>query len=219
MLIVNEYFFIPLQKKGAENWQMMIASLGLYVVFQNLISIIWGDSTLSFRNWEIMVGYGFLGAYVTDVQIITIFSCIFLFLGIWLFLEKTILGRRIKAFSSNMELSLILGVSKVQVVIWSLILGTGLAASAGIMISADTDLSPTMGFNWMLYAVVVMIIGGSNRMLHLMSAALLLSLSQHLVAFYMDGKWMNAVAFIFLIIFLYLRPSGFSGKQVKKNSI
>ncbi len=125
-------------------------------------------------------------------------SIVLLFLS-WLFLEKTAIGQKIKAVSSNPELSSILGISKSQAVIWSFVLGSGLAACAGILIAADTDMIPTMGFNWLLYAVVAMIIGGLGKMRFMLLGALLLATAQHLSAYFLDSKWMNATAFIILI--------------------
>ena len=178
-----------------------------------------GDDTKSFRTWEVKAGHQFLGAYITDVQIITIVvSAILLFLS-WLFIEKTKIGKQIKAVSSNPEMSEILGINKEKVILWSFALGSGLAAVAGILIAADTDMTPTMGFNWLLYAVIAMIIGGMGKMRYLLMGALLLATAQHLSAYYLDSKWMNATAFIILIAFLYFKPYGFSGKKLKKAEI
>lgn len=219
MLLVNQCVYKPLQRHKLESWQMMIASLGIYVVLQNIVSILWGDSTLSFRTWEVKQGHEFLEAYITDVQIITIIASIVLLMASWLFLEKTNIGQQIKAVSSNPELSAIFGISKYRAVAWSLVVGSGLAACAGILIAADTDMTPTMGFNWLLYAVVAMIIGGMGKMRYLLLGCLLLASAQHLAAYYLDSKWMNATAYIILIGFLYFRPYGFSGKRIKKAEI
>lgn len=219
MLAICEWIYKPLQKRGAVSWQLMIISLGLYEVFQNLISLIWGDRTLSFRTWEIREGYVILGAHISNIQLLSILLCTFLLLISWMFLEMTILGKRINAVSSNPELSMILGISKDRVILWSISFGTGLAACAGIMIAADTDMKPTMGFNWLLYAVVAMIVGGGGKIRNLLFGSLLLATTQHLIAYSIDSKWMNAVAYLILIIFLYVEPYGFSGKQIKKSSI
>ncbi|AIJ35574.1 branched-chain amino acid ABC transporter permease [Porphyromonas gingivalis] len=219
MLGINQWVYHPLKRQGLESWQMMIASLGLYVVLQNVISMIWGDSTLSFRTWEIKVGHEFMGAYITDVQIITIVSSVILLLLSHLFMERTHIGRQIKAVASNPELSRVLGISETKAIAWSVGIGTGLAACAGILIAADIDMTPTMGFNWFLYGVVAMIIGGMGRMRYLLLGALLLATAQHLSAYYIDSKWMNATAYVILIVFLYFRPYGFSGKQLKKAEI
>jgi branched-subunit amino acid ABC-type transport system permease component len=189
------------------------------VILQNIVSIIWSDNTQSFRTWPVKVGHQFLGAYITDVQIITIAVSLGLIFMCWIFFEATNVGQMLKAVSSNPELAGILGISKNIAVIWSFVLSTSLVACSGILIAADTDMTPTMGFNWLLYGVVAMIIGGMGKMRYLLFGALLLATTQHLAAYYLDSKWMNATAYVILIVFLYFRPYGFSGHSIKKTEI
>ena len=92
-------------------------------------------------------------------------------------------------------------------------------ACAGILVAADVDMTPTMGFDWLLYGVVAMIIGGMGRTRYMVLGALLLATAQHLAAFFLDSKWMNATAYIILIVFLCFRPYGFSGRRLKKTEV
>ena len=215
-IFIFQLIYKPLQNKKTANWQLLIASLGVYIILQNLVSMYFGDNTKSFRTWEVKEGYQFLDAYITDVQIITIVISIGLLVLSYLFIEKTTIGKQIKAVSSNPSLSAIFGISTNKAILYSVTLGSTLASVAGILIAADTDMTPTMGFNWLLYAVVAMIIGGMGKMRYLFTGALLLATAQHLSAYYLDSKWMNATAYIILIIFLYFKPYGFSGKKLKK---
>lgn len=219
MLLINKFIYRPLQKRKLKSWQMLVASLGVYVVLQNTMSMVWGDSALSFRTWEVKAGHPFIGAYITDVQIITMAVCIALLAFSWLFLEKTNIGQKIQAVSSNPQLSSILGISRNKAVVSTFILSSALAACAGILIAADADMTPTMGFNWLLYAVVAMIIAGMGRTKYLLLGTSLLATAQHLSAYYFDSKWMNATAFIVLIVFLYFKPYGFSSQGLKKADI
>lgn len=219
MLAINKWVYRPLLNHDAESWQMMMVSLGLYVVMQNMVSMVWGDRTLSFRLWEIKSGHEFLGAHITNVQIVTIIICLMLLFGSWFFIQKTNLGRKIGAVSSNPELSMVLGISKHNVINWTFVYGTGLGVCSGLLIAADTDMNPTMGFDWLMYGVVAMIIGGMGKMRHLILGALLLATVQQLSAYFFDSKWMNATAYIILVIFLYFRPYGFSGKRIKKTEV
>lgn len=218
--IVSEIsLYKPIRKRGTSSWKMLIASLGLYVILQNFVSLIWGDDTKSIRTWPIKVGNEICGAYITDIQIITMIVCIILFSATILFLQYTSLGKQIRAVSSNAELSNIFGISSDRVILWSFIIGSALAAIAGILIALDTDMTPTMGFHVFLYAVVAMIIGGVGSYRGLIGGALLLATAQHLSAYYIDSKWMDATAYIILILFLIWKPLGFSGKRLKKVEI
>lgn len=218
-VIIEISVYKPLRKRETSSWKMLIASLGLYVILQNLISLIWGDDTKIIRTWPIKVGHNIFGAYITDVQIITIVVSVILFSATILFLQYTSLGKQIRAVSSNSVLSNIFGISSDRVILWSFIIGSALASIAGILIALDTDMTPTMGFHIFLYAVVAMIIGGVGSYKGLIGGALLLATAQHLSAYYIDSKWMDATAYVILILFLVWKPLGFSGKRLKKVEI
>ena len=108
---------------------------------------------------------------------------------------------------------------RLRVILWAFGIGSAMVAVAGILIAFDTDMRPTMGFNWLLYGVVAMIIGGVGSNWGLVGGALLLATAQHLAAYYIGSQWMDAVAYIILILFLIAKPLGFSGKRLKKIEI
>jgi len=209
----------PLRKRNASPMILMITSLGLYTVLQNVISMLWGDDTKSVRTGEVKVGNEFLGAYITDIQIITIVVCLVLFVSCVFFMRYNRIGRNIRAVASNPELSNIVGIPSDRVILWAFGIGSALMAVAGILIAFDTDMQPTMGFSWLLYGVVAMIIGGVGSNWGLVGGALLLATAQHLSAYYIGSQWMDAVAYIILILFLIAKPLGFSGKRLKKIEI
>lgn len=207
------------QNEIAQNnpaFKMLIASIGLYTILQNLISLFFGDDTKSIRLGEVKVGHEILGAYVTDIQIITIIISILLFIAILLLLHKTLIGQQIRAVSNNPELCNIYGINSDQVILNATIISSALAAIAGILIALDMDMTPTFGFNYFLYGVVAMIIGGIGSYRGLVLGSLLLATTQHLAAYYINTKWMDAVAYIILILFLIWKPFGFSGQRLKK---
>lgn len=218
-ILIELFIFKQLRKKNATPLIFLITSLGLYIILQNFISLIWGDDTKSIRTGEAKVGNEIFGAYITDIQIITIFISIVLFIGVLLFLKYTKIGKNIRAVSENAELSNIFGINSYKVILWSFGIGSALATIAGILVAFDTDMTPTMGFNLLLYGVVAMIIGGVGSTWGLLGGAILLAAAQHLGAYYIDSKWMEAIAYIILILFLIWKPLGFSGKRLKKIEI
>ncbi len=209
----------PLRKRNAQPFVILIASLGLYTVLQNIISLIWQDDTKSFRTGEVKVGNEFFGAYITDIQIATIVISLALFAAVVLMMEYSPIGKNMRAVSSNETLSNILGINSNKTILWAFGIGSMLASIAGILVAADTDMTPTMGFNLLLYGMVAMIIGGVGSYWGLIGGALLLATAQHLGAYYIDSKWMDAIAYIILILFLIWKPLGFSGKRLKKVEI
>ncbi len=206
----------PMRKKNLPPLAYLIASIGLYVILQNAISLFFGDDTKVINTAEITVGHQIFGAYITTVQIITICVSLALFIGVNLFLHFTATGKSLRAVSSNPELCNIYGISSNKVILIAFALGSALAAVAGILSAMDTNMTPTFGFNLLMYGIVAMIIGGVGSTRGLLAGSLLVATAQHLAAFYLDTKWMDAVTYIILILFLIWKPLGFSGKRLKK---
>lgn len=205
-----------MRKRNKPPLAYLIASIGLYVVLQNCISLYFGDDTKVIRTGEVTVGHQFMGAYITDIQIVTIIVSITLFVGVNLFLKYTKIGKAIRAVSSNPELSNVYGINSNRIILIVFGIGSALAAVAGILSAMDTNMTPTFGFNLLLYGVVAMIIGGVGSTKGLIAGALLVASAQHLAAYYIDSKWMDAVTYVILIAFLVWKPLGFSGQRLKK---
>jgi branched-chain amino acid transport system permease protein len=216
---VNTLIYAPLMKRSASSLMLLIASLGIYVVFQNIISLVWGDSTKLIRKGNIEIGHNIFGAYITGTQILTILISIILFGGVVSILKYTRWGKNLRAIASNSELALVFGINTVRTINFAFIIGSILAAAAGLLIAFDTDMTPTMGFNLLLYGVVAMIIGGVGSTGSLIWGSLLLATTQQLGAYYIDSRWMDTIAYVILILFLIWKPLGFSGKNLKKIEI
>jgi branched-chain amino acid transport system permease protein len=208
--------YSKMRKRNVPALAYLIASIGLYVILQNCISLFFGDDTKIINTAEVTVGNQIFGAYITTIQIITVFVSIALFITVNFFLQYSTTGKSIRAVASNPELCNIYGISSNKIILIAFGIGSALAATAGILSAMDTNMTPTFGFNLLLYGVVAMIIGGVGSTQGLIAGALLVATAQHLAAYYIDTKWMDAVTYIILILFLIWKPLGFSGKRLKK---
>ncbi|MDC9723297.1 MAG: branched-chain amino acid ABC transporter permease [Urechidicola sp.] len=210
--IANEaWFYRPLRSLKDAGLKMLILSLGVYIVFQNLISLFFGDDIKALAKGEVRVGNEFFGAYITDVQIITIVVALLVFALTVLLWHKTQFGKAIRAIAINPELAQVFGIPKNKIIVLSFALGSAYAGLAGLLVGFDTGITPTMGFSLLLYGVVAMIIGGTESLLGLFIGALILALAQNLTAYYIDTKWTDAMTYGILIVFLIIRPYGVSG--------
>lgn len=215
-LLLEIIVFRNMRKHNLHSLAFLVTSIGLYVVLQNCISLLFGDDTKIINKSKIAIGYQIFGAYITDVQLVTIAVSLVLFVTVILFLKFTTIGKSIRAVSSNPDLCNIYGISSNKVILIAFAIGSALAATAGILSAMDTNMTPTFGFNLLLYGVVAMIIGGVGSTRGLIAGALLVATAQHFAAYYIDTKWMDAITYIILILFLIWKPLGFSGKRIKK---
>lgn len=213
------FVYKPLRNKNAPPMVMLLASLGIYIFLQNLISLLFGDDTKSIRTGVIKEGLNIFGARITPIQIAIIITAIIITILLILFLTKTKTGKSMRAVASDARLSDITGIKSDRIILISYIIGSGMAALAGILVAMDVDMTPTMGMNALMMGVVAMIIGGVNSIPGIICGALLLGIAQNLGAWYIGSQWQEAIAFVVLLIFLIFRPQGFFGKKTKKIGI
>lgn len=209
----------PMRDHKATDLTLLLASLGLYIVLQNVISMIWGDDTKTMRTGEVVEGHEFLGARITDIQIAIIVTNIVLITVMALVLTRTKFGKALRALANDPELARLSGINSDHYILYAFAIGSFLAAVASIMISFDTDMTPTMGFNALVMGVIAVIVGGIGSLPGAALGGLLIGLAQNLGVWQLPSKWQDTIAFAILILFLLFRPYGILGKKPQKAHI
>ncbi len=217
--ILNEViFYRHLRSTKNSNLNMLVLSLGVYIVFQNLLSMTFGDEIKNLTT-TISERHHISGVFFTQIQIISILSAVSI-LSFTLFLwHKTRLGKAIRAISENPELSRVIGIPRDRIILIAFGIGSAYAGVAGILVGLNTGITPTMGFPLLLYGIVAMIIGGLGSIWGIAIGALILATVQNLTAYYIDTRWLDAVTYLILIGFLIFRPFGVSGAKIHKADI
>lgn len=210
------WIYRPMRHKNSSPLILMLASLGIYIVLQNMVSIVFGDDTKSIRSTVVREGLSIFGARITATQVLIISISIVFVICMAVFLQKAKLGKAMRAVANDCELADISGVDTNQVILLTFAIGSFVAGLAGALIALDTDMTPTMGMNALMMGVVAVIIGGVGSIPGIALGALLLGMAQHMGVWYISSQWQDAIAFVILLIFLLFRPQGFLGKKVKK---
>jgi branched-chain amino acid transport system permease protein len=215
-ILIEISVYRPLRHKGSSSLILLFASLGIYIVLQNIISMIFGDDIKTIRSGIVKEGINILGARITPVQITIIVVSLLLLVSCFLFLKYTKIGRAMRAVANDSELARVAGIESDKVILLTFALGSALAGIAGILVALDVDITPTMGMNALMMGVVAVIIGGVGSIPGVALGALLLGMVQHLGVWKISLQWQDAIAFVILLVFLLFRPQGFLGKKVKK---
>ena len=216
---IDRFVYYPLRKNNAPNLVYLIASFGVFIFLQNLIQLIYGAQILTLRTGPIKEGHHLFGGVITDIQILIIAVSLVLFLLAWLFIQKSKLGKAIRAVSDDPIGARVVGINSEKVILAAFAIGSALAGVAGILISLETNLEPTMGLNAILKGIIASIIGGIGSIPGALFGGLFLGLAENLGIWKIQAGWKDAIAFAILIIFLLLRPSGVMGIKTKKEKI
>lgn len=209
------FFYRPIRLKGTSSLVLLLTSLGLYVVLQNIISMAFGDDTKTLRPFFSNTSIDFLGATITKIQLITICTSIVMLFLVSM-LAKTRIGMKMRAVASDSELAKMAGIEIDKTILWSFALGSGSVGILGVLVAFDVGATPTMGLQPLMMGVVAVVIGGISSTVGIAFASLLLAMCLHLAAWNLGAQWQEAAAFFIFLIFLLFRPEGFSDKKVKK---
>ena len=206
---IYRWIYFPLQKKKASNVILLIASIAILILFQNLVQAIYGADVKSVDyasgNFEL------LGAAITFLQLAIIFTAVFLCGGLYLFMKKTRLGRNMRAVFDNRELAKIVGINERAVVEYSFFIGSALAGIAGILIALEQNLTPTMGTNLIIKGFTGAVVGGVTSVPAAILGSYFLGMAENYGIAFLPSGFKDAIAFALLFIFLLFRPNGLFG--------
>jgi len=204
--------FRPLRRQHASSLVGLLASLGVYIVVQSTLSTIFGDDTKTVRTAGVAEGLLLAGARITSVQIVTFLLSVVVVSSVAILLRTTRIGMLIRAVANDPELSVVHGVENDRTILLAFALGSALASLAGILVALDVDMTPSMGLNPILLAVVAVIIGGADSTVGIALASLLIGVARHGAVLCLGSEWQDATSFTLLLVVLLVRPRGLLGR-------
>jgi branched-chain amino acid transport system permease protein len=216
---VDRLVYRRLRKKHSPNLAFLISSFGVFIIVQNLLQLVFGAQILTLRTGPIKEGHHLWGAIITNNQILIIVSSIVLFFLCWIFIQKTKYGKAIRSVSDDPIGARIVGIDSEKIIMIVFAIGSALAGAAGILISIDTNIEPTMGFNAILKGIIACIIGGLGSIPGALLGGLFLGIAENLGIWQIQAGWKDAIAFGILILFLLFRPSGIMNVKADKEKV
>jgi len=216
--LINKLIYQPLQKRGASSVILLIASVAILTLFQNLILMVFGSSIKSLNYLQITRGMNIFGASVTKLQIIIMLVSLILLASLYFFMKKTKLGRDMRAIADDKELSSIVGIDHIKISNYSFLIGSSIAGIAGIFIALEQNISPTIGTNLIIKGFTGAIVGGITSVPGSIIGSYIIGLAENLGIAILPSGYKDAIAFIILFLFLLFKPNGLFGinKGVKK---
>ena len=208
---IDRLVYYPLRKRKASDLILLLASFGTFIFIQNLLQLIYGAQILTIREGPVKEGHHILGAVITDVQIVIIVTSLVVLLALWAFVQQTRLGKAMRAVADNPVAASTAGINPERTIFWAFFIGSGLAGLAGILISFETNIEPTMGFTAILKGMIASIVGGVGSLPGAVLGAYLLGFAENFGIWKISAGWKDAISFAILILFLLVRPQGILG--------
>lgn len=200
----------------------LITAIGVSIVLQNLAMILWGKQYIPFPSLLASHPWHVLGAAITPVQVSIIVLAALLMSGLMLLVNRTSLGRAMRATAQSPKVARLMGVNVDKIISSTFVIGSSLGAVAGVMVSANYGQAHAyMGFLIGLKAFSAAVLGGIGNLAGAVLGGLLLGLIESLGAGYigdftggfLGSQYQDVFAFLVLILVLVFRPSGLLGER------
>jgi branched-chain amino acid transport system permease protein len=205
----------------------LITAIGISILLQTLAMMIWGRNPLPFPQVLPSEPLQVMGALITPTQVLLLLLAAMAMVGLVLLVERTRMGRAMRAVAENPRVAALMGVNANRVIVFTFAIGAALAAIAGVMWGANyASAQFAMGFTPGLKAFSAAVLGGIGNIYGAMLGGILLGLIESLGAGYigdltagvLGSHYQDIFAFIVLILVLTLRPSGIMGERVAERS-
>jgi branched-chain amino acid transport system permease protein/neutral amino acid transport system permease protein len=210
-LVIDRLLYAPLRSRKSSPVILAMASLGMALILRSLIYIIWGPQFLFYSQelrpaWELP-----LGVRLKPDQVCILVLALVLVLLLYLFLQRTRLGKAMRATADNPQLAWVCGIDTGRVTAWTWVIGAALASAAGVLYGLDAQLRPDMGWSFLLPLFAAVILGGIGSPLGALVGGIILGVAQQVSTAFLLPTYKPAVAFLLLIILLFVRPRGLFG--------
>ncbi len=211
-IALDRILYRKLRMKKSGPVMLAMSSLGAAFILRMIILILWGADSLFYRPGLIRHALQLpLGIKIRPDQIL-ILAVVCLLVGLLhMFIQKTKLGKAMRATADNMELALVSGIDTERIIIWTWGIGGALAAAGGILYGIDVQVHPYMGWNFLIPLFAATILGTIGNIYGAMVGGLVIGVAQQVSTAFMLPTYKPAVAFMVMIIILLVRPKGIFG--------
>jgi branched-chain amino acid transport system permease protein len=187
----------------------MLASFGLLFIIQNLAYLIWGTRYKAYTYLAVPVNIG--GALFPANSLVTLGFALLIGLVFYIFLVRTRMGKAIRAASQDSSTAGLMGVNIKFVLALCFGLGVAMAAAAGMLISMNYSVFPSMGMEYTVIAIIVVVLGGLGSIPGSFIGGIILGVIGSIVTYFNPGLALVAYYVIFILLLL-VKPTGLMGK-------
>ncbi len=199
--------------RSAPRLAPLITAIGVSLLLQNAGQLVFGADPKFFPPLLPAREVLRVGALaVSNIQLTVLGTALALMVGLEFVVMRTRFGRALRAVSFDAPAAALMGVSVDRVIQGTFVLGSVLAAAAGILVGlSNPKIEPLMGLLPGLKAFVAAVLGGIGSIPGAVVGGLLLGVIETLVAGYLSSTYRDAIAFLILVLILLVRPAGLLG--------
>lgn len=199
--------------RGAPVVSLVIITIGASIFIRGVAQLVFGKQIHTFPAFSGDDPIRILGATILPQSLWVIAGSVAVFVGLWLFFTRTLLGRAVLATSNNRLAAQLVGINTPFVMTLSFAMSAGIGALAGVLVTPITMTSYDVGLAFALKGFAAAMLGGMGNPKGALVGGFLLGVLEGLTAGYISSQYKDAAAFIVILAVLFFLPQGLFGRK------
>jgi branched-chain amino acid transport system permease protein len=215
-ILVELGIYRPLRRIQATDMVFLVASLSVLTLGQAALIFIFGTDPKSvvpnaFLRWSTDVGP--FNIRMWDLLIIG--ASALAFAALYVLQRRTAVGLSFRAVGDNPQRAQTLGINLQYTYVWVFLAGSLVAVLPGILLAVQNPVTPTLGFDLLVKAVIALVIGGIGSMPGALLGGVLIGVVESVAAFWLPTEWSEFTLYALLFIFVIVRPHGLTNGALR----
>jgi branched-chain amino acid transport system permease protein len=189
----------------------LLVGFGLFLVFPQIARLLWTGDERAITPFYSGGSFPILGIRFAYVPLAGLAVTVILILALELFLNRTYFGKSVRGTSENWKAAKLMGINVNRTYMITFAIGTAMAGVAGILVGLTQSISPDVGMEWTLKALIVVVLAGIGSVGGAFFAGLILGILEAVGAIFM-GPYTVALGLVIFLVILMFRPQGLFGK-------
>ncbi len=203
--------------RSAPSLSVLITAIGVSYFLQNIALLIFGSQQRAYPTIADFPSYNIGGVQIDGITILTLAVTAVIMIALTLFINKTKLGKAMRAVSEDKAAASLMGISVNRTITMTFAIGSALAAFASIFYGMTyVYIKPTTGAMPGIKAFTAAVFGGIGSIPGAMLGGILLGLIEQFSKTYISTLWADAIVFGVLVVVLVVKPTGLLGKQISE---
>jgi len=215
-LLLYQLVLSPLLKYPRAEMRLdksLLVTFGVTWILDNAVTLLWTPDTRSIVTSYSGSTLDFFGAKLGVTGLAGLILAVLVALVMHLLLTRTYFGKHVRAATEDAGAAALSGVNVQRTYLVSCGIAAAMAGVAGVVIVSSYSIAPSGGLNWLLTAMVVMVLAGEGNVTYILPAGLILGIVQSISTLFVSSSYQQPIALIVFILVLMFRPNGLFARE------
>jgi branched-chain amino acid transport system permease protein len=203
--------------RGAPPASSVLLTFSIALVIEGLMGLVWGNTSHTLRPAYFNQSFTVGSIFLPKAQVYGALLALAVLAALYVILNRTWLGRAIRASAANSPAARLVGVNVGAVAALTFAIGVATAGAGGSIVGVLYPFLPGAHYQWISRLLGIIVLGGMGSLPGALLGALLLGMAETLTVTYISPAWATAVPYAVIFVVLLVRPQGLLGAKLRED--